>query len=283
MEENKCYTYKKYIHTDGLLSNSVDATYILHLDGNGRLPDIERQISEYHITNIVYLVINKGFKKCKKILRKEIPAQDLLHANIAIFEHAKINSYSNILVLEDDFIFDSKITNKTHINNINTFIKSKNNTDFLLQLGTFPIAIFPYNSYINYTISFGCHANIYSETYRNKIINIIKQHESIIWDWDVLNNSYGCLLGKFAYYTPLCYQLCPMTDNRKDWDNYILSIYISTFKIDTDYEPGTSNIYFLSMILSFCLFNIFLFIIVYICILIYKVIVKNTIKSKRRK
>ena len=52
-ENSSCYTYTKYSYTDGMLKDSVDATYIIYLDGNGRLPQIEKQLSEYHPTNTV--------------------------------------------------------------------------------------------------------------------------------------------------------------------------------------------------------------------------------------
>ena len=45
----------------------------------------------------------------------EAIAYDIIDANIYIFNHAKQNNYSNILVLEDDFIFSSEITNKINI------------------------------------------------------------------------------------------------------------------------------------------------------------------------
>ena len=60
---NECYNYKKIIYNNGLFNKTIDATYIIHLEGNGRLDDIMKQLNEYQPTNIVYILFNKGYKK----------------------------------------------------------------------------------------------------------------------------------------------------------------------------------------------------------------------------
>ena len=66
MEENKkCYSFKKLVFEQGIFDKSVDATYILHLEGNGRYDDIIKQINMYPTTQNVYILMNPGFKKCK--------------------------------------------------------------------------------------------------------------------------------------------------------------------------------------------------------------------------
>ena len=66
MNIDACYKFKKNIYNDGLFNSSVDATYVLNLEGNGRLSSVEEQLSIYHPTNVVYIVSDKGYKKCKK-------------------------------------------------------------------------------------------------------------------------------------------------------------------------------------------------------------------------
>ena len=140
---SKCYTFEKYTYTDGLLRENVDATYIIHLEGNGRLENIKKQLSKIHLTNIVYIVFNKGFKKCKKILLKDTPSYDIIDANINVFKHANHNNYDNILVLEDDFIFSDNIQKKYHIDNLNRFLLEKRGHDFIYQLGGRPYILVP--------------------------------------------------------------------------------------------------------------------------------------------
>ena len=115
----KPYRFKKNIFNDRFLNNSVDATYIIHLENNGRYNHIQEQLSEYHPTNIVYILFNKGYKKSKKKSFINNPPLDLVDSFLEIFKHAEINNYNNILILEDDFIFSEKIKDTENINNVN--------------------------------------------------------------------------------------------------------------------------------------------------------------------
>jgi len=93
---SKCYRFEKIIFNDGLLSDEVNATYILHLENNGRYESIMEQINEYHPTNIVYICYNKGYANCKKAEYIDATALDLVDANLHIFKHAKDHNYDNI-------------------------------------------------------------------------------------------------------------------------------------------------------------------------------------------
>jgi hypothetical protein len=118
---SKCYEFKYIKFANGLLSERVDATYIINLKGNGRYKNIMKQLSEYHPTNDVYIVLNEGYKKCDKTKNITYPFDDLTDAFFQIFSHASENMYDNILILEDDFIFTSEIKNENHIRNIKFF------------------------------------------------------------------------------------------------------------------------------------------------------------------
>jgi len=65
-ENSKCYNFNKITYANGLLDDAVDATYIIHLEGNGRYEDILKQLDLYQPTKIVYIVFNKGYKNCSK-------------------------------------------------------------------------------------------------------------------------------------------------------------------------------------------------------------------------
>ena len=59
-----CYNFEQiHLNNNNLLNNSVDATYVIHLENNGRLNSIKYQLTKYQPTKIVYIVFNKGFKK----------------------------------------------------------------------------------------------------------------------------------------------------------------------------------------------------------------------------
>ena len=47
LNENSCYHFKKITYSHGLLDETVDATYIIHLEGNGRYDDILNQLEQF--------------------------------------------------------------------------------------------------------------------------------------------------------------------------------------------------------------------------------------------
>ena len=64
MEENtKCYSFKKLSFEHGIFDNSIDATYVLHLEGNGRYQDFIDQITKTATTKIFYIVIYSNLWK----------------------------------------------------------------------------------------------------------------------------------------------------------------------------------------------------------------------------
>jgi len=270
---NNCYKFEKYIYDDSLFNN-VDVTYILHLENNGRYNNIIEQLNKYHLTNIVYIVFNKGYKKCNKNKNIRDASADILYSYIQIFNHAKINNYDNILILEDDFIINNEIVNKYHINNISDFLSYKKDTKFLYALGCSPIIQLPYLFNSSFIPLFVClQGIIYSkklyyeliEKYINNKINI--QIDVYLW-----KNNY---LYNYMYNIPLVYQTFPETESRKVWgrnlnsdksDNSIMTTkvsdcFINLLNLDKNYEPGFTIIYSLSKSLSFILFFILFFII----------------------
>jgi hypothetical protein len=262
---NNCYKFEKNMYTDGMFEECVDATYVIHLEGNGRYDSIQKQLREYHPTNTVYIVFNKGYKNCKKDDHIKLPAQDLTNAFLEIFKDAKIKNYNNILILEDDFMFNEKIKESFHQKNISVFLKDNENTDIQYLLGCIPYFKVPYifntNHCIN-VVSTGSHACVYTKSNREKIL---KEKEENIKDWD----TYNCFNSRrYGYYTPVCYQLFPETENSKNWgyETFLFSILAiipkKIFKwlnLDTQVEPGYSFFYLFSNIM----FYIVLFIIFY--------------------
>ena len=90
----------------GFLDDFVDCTYILHLENNGRFNNIMHQLSKNIPTKKIYIVYNKGFKKCNKILKIQNTTHNLVNFNLITINHSIRNNFNNILILEDDFIFD---------------------------------------------------------------------------------------------------------------------------------------------------------------------------------
>ena len=279
----ECYTFKKMKYNTGLLHDAVDATYIINLEGNGRYDDIMNQLKTYHPTKEVYILFNKGYKKCQKDEHIKLPAHDLVDAFLQVFKHAKNQNYDNILILEDDFIFTEKIKKTSTQQDICSFLNEHKNEDYQYFLGCLPYLQIPCTldgkHFIN-ICSVGTHAVIYTKKNRERLLNI---NQKDITDWDYYSFTHS---RRYMYCEPLCYQLFPDTDNSKNWhkDNYIFHIIalltkkgFNFIKLDTQVEPGYTIFYIFSKLFAFIIFILILFIVYNI---INRVIVKNRLKQK---
>ena len=265
------YFFNKIKFKDGLLNNFVDATYIIHLENNGRMPNIEYQLKGYHPTNIVYLLINKGYKNFNKGPHISSPAYDLIDAYLQCFKHASKNNYNNILILEDDFIFSKKIKDINHILNINNFINKKNNSSFIYLLGCIPGVRLPVINNTNHYhlyLSIGNHAIIYSKKFRENVLNTDTLK---IFDWDFFLNI--CNKNKFCYYLPLCYQLFPNTDNSRTWLNKNIILHfigknifniLQMFKLNKQINPGYNFAYMFSKYILLIILLIIILLLIYL-------------------
>ena len=63
---NLCYNFKKLEFNQGLLDNCIDVTYIIHLEGNGRLEHIYEQLNKFHITKKVFILFRSFTHRGRK-------------------------------------------------------------------------------------------------------------------------------------------------------------------------------------------------------------------------
>jgi hypothetical protein len=271
-----CYTFKKIKYNKGLLDNAVDATYIIHLEGNGRYDDIMNQLESYHPTKEIYIIFNKGYKKCSKDDRIILPAYDLVDAFLQVFKHAKNQNYNNILILEDDFMFNEKIKKESIRNDICSFLNNNKDKDYQYFLGCLPSLWFPYTIDLKHFInicSTGTHAVIYTKKNRERLLNV---NQKDITDWDCFSFTHS---RRYMYCEPLCYQLFPDTENSKYWGTHSYFTYIVSqigkkilkiFKLDTEAEPGYSFFYTFSTLFTFILLILILVIVYKISITLFK-------------
>ena len=254
MENQHCYKFLPYETTmQGVLDNCVDATYIIHLKGNGRMPNIEKQLKRIIPTKTTYIIENPGFKTCKKILREQKSQYDLIDAFLNAFYHAKENNYNNILILEDDFMWNDNLNDEKVGNSICNFINEKNDTNFIYSLGCAPFmkinmgyehqrCLFPATA----------HSIIYGKKFREKMLES-KSRESITpifqlfthWDFQIY---YMERTNYFCYKSPLCYQIFPQTENQKNWPTlggiiFIQLGIIRLLKLDKQPSPGFEILY----------------------------------------
>ena len=120
------------------------------------------------------------------------------------------------------------------------------------------------------------HAIIYSKKARSKITDFSDKH------WDVIvEKNVG---SRFLYHKPLCYQLFPETENKKEWKDkdsgfvtFIKNAFIKGLLLDKQAEWGFAFLYFLSKLIMLIIMIVFLFIIYLVC---YKILRTYKIPGK---
>ena len=252
--KSSCYYFQKKINSFGLLQDCVDATYIIHLENNGRYESVINQLKEYQLSQIEYIVFNKGYLNCKKEEYIDSPPKDLVDSYLTIFEHAKQHNYENILILEDDFFFNEEIKKKSVREEICSFINKHKEENFIYLLGCIPFLFIPstLNAKHYRGMGGGMHACIYSKKCR---IELLKIDKTKIKDWDIYFNMQFSTY-KYHYYKSLCYQLFPETENSKYWGSeYIFTYYVvfplvkiifKKLNLNTQAEPGYTYFYIFS-------------------------------------
>ena len=252
MVKQACYRFEERLYNDGVFSKCkysqdkpVDITYIIHLEGNGRLPKINEELIRIHPTNKLWILHNKGYRNFHKDDHIDSPAADLVDCYYEVFRHASIHGYENILVLEDDFFFDESFLEESeNIDSIADFLLTRKKSDFMYLLGCLPLLQIPIGEHQR-TLSLGTHACIYSRKCRDRVLLTDSKK---MGDWDVWHNLHS---KKYMFHRPICYQFFPQTENQKEWLSdylpgfiqslfyiYIISPFLQGLSLDTSIEPG---------------------------------------------
>jgi hypothetical protein len=281
INNNKCYRFDVRNYNKGFLDDFVDCTYILQLENNGRMKNIEQQLSRNIPTKKIYIVHNKGYKNCTKNLIEYNSKNDLVDANLIIMKHSIDNNFNNILILEDDFIFDYDRINDTKkniVNDIKLFFNKNKNEKFYYNLGPSPLIIYPNinisNKNYKCATCFVAHANIYTKNIRIDILNKINNRYNISIHWDIfLTRNYKNYFHKYS----ICYQTFPITENQKMWQEGIFSkffFYITTKGIkllnyDKKSQPAHDIVMNSIFILNYIIYFLIIIIIFYLVFLIF--------------
>ena len=205
---------------------NVDATYVLHLEGNGRLVKVREQLLKRRPTRIVHLIFNPGSNLS--------PATDIVEAYRFIFTHAREKGYDAVLVLEDDYTWGN--VNATDGVCISTYMAKHKHREFVYHLGCVPAFMFPVGGNTFWVFGCGTHASIYTKSCREKML----RHKGKILDWDMYLFFHFIRL---AYGTPLCYQLYGRTANSDQWLRFcgltpLLRLCARMLLLDKRAEPG---------------------------------------------
>jgi hypothetical protein len=244
------YNYFTNINKIGLFDNYINAVYILTMKDSDRINNIHNINNKFILHSNIIIQVNIGYKKCKKKLYIQNSIHDINDAYYHCFIHASKNNYKNIMILEDDFIFD-KTLNQTIADEIGIFI---NNYKYdIYNLGPLVHFALPFtlkhHRCIYMLTAHACIYNInYFKWYIKKYNNSMHCRNDSIW------NNINIIKYKYSY--PLCYQLFPPTENQQHWINIFFKFSIILFKLDKSYYPG------------FQIFNYILYIIIIIFIFI---------------
>lgn len=267
MINNHCYTFQLNNYKEGLLDSFVDVTYILTMVNSERIINIKEQLQKIIPTKKIYIVHNKGYKNCNKILHENIPPYDLTDAYLNTIDHSIKNNFNNILILEDDFIFSERIKDTKIVNELGTFFIKNNNKTFYYNLGPFPCLFYPNLNIFNNTFSGLFCINTQAIIYNKKIQYEIMEYKNkeLIKNWDYfLTTTYK----NYFYKHPLCYQTFPKTDNQKYWlrnkndadhfiykmFDYIVQSLFNILELDKKPLPGYIIVYTICFIYTYTIF-----------------------------
>ncbi len=249
-------------YDDGVLNDTIDATYIIHyVKQTDRYKNIMYQLSKIRPTNKIYILLNQGYKYCKKKLVEQKPKYDINHCNKTIFEHSRDKNYKNIMILEDDFDFNIKrFSDPKTLKNINSFINEHQEQPLIYSLGSIPIVSFPlFFSHTLYSVvASGAHCMIYNSKFRDKFL--ATNFLDIKDDWDSYTRP------RYNYSEPLCYQLYNDTENnnieiKESFILYFARCIGDLLNLNNKPEPGHSILYKIFIILPFLLLFFLIFII----------------------
>jgi len=239
----ECYRFVEEVSDiPGNFDSCIDCMYVLLMEGSDREAQVREHVSQAGITSKVVYQYNKGYKKCRKNLRKQTTNYDLEHALKNVFRDALTKGYNRIIVLEDDCEFDERIRDLTIINDICTFLVNKNPE--IYSLGSHipvvnPIDILCVSRHQLMLINGGTHAMIYNQKYMGKLLKT----NALLGHVDVETNRH---ISKFTYHVPMAYQKITLTENvRNSWSSFYTLMNTLIWKplgMDTRVQPGYDNI-----------------------------------------
>jgi hypothetical protein len=122
MLDTVCYRFEE-VDTGklrGVFDKYVEMVYLLTLEGSDRTENAIKRVGA--ISSRLTVQYNKGCNCAHKNMSIKKSHADLSHALGNIFRHAVKKKYTNILVLEDDFVFDSDYYTREDVNEIGRFI-----------------------------------------------------------------------------------------------------------------------------------------------------------------
>ena len=241
-----CYSAEIISFDSGLFDDCIDMAYLITMENSKRRDAYMKQLSEHKPSSKVTIALNKGFRseQCNKKLNKQESVYDITDALRNVFVNALENKYKRILVFEDDFFMDHTKYTKKDIERVVKFCNKKN--PHVYNLGPFSCTgniIDVLRDKVNYHYlckkSSAAHGVIYNDVYMSDFVKEASDGKIIHCDrfWDLPKYKV------YTYHTPLCFQLFPETENKKQWGSnsskfsqFISNLPIKALKLDKSHE-----------------------------------------------
>lgn len=235
-----CYRYDTLTFSRGIFDSFVDATVVLTMEESPRHSDMMRRLRALSPSRLVYIQYNMGYRACAK-RNASSTTSDLAHANLAAFDVCK--SFRNVLILEDDFLFDDAIFNASTLNTLRRIATLQFDIFNLGGAGSIHMlntgVTFPKLSYM-----VAAHAILYSREGRRKMAALLSGIDDRT-PHDTLMTSRH--FDMYTFYKPLMYQTWPETDNQQQWGSTacgrLLVQGIRILGLDYRPQPGFNIIY----------------------------------------
>ena len=268
---NKCYYFKELNFDKGIFDDICDCCYVLLLENSTREKTLYEQLNTYKPHKKIIIQYNKVFKKCDKKLFKQTTTYDINDCYYQVFKDAEFKNYKNILVFEDDIIFDKKVKNNKIINDIKKLYKNYNVDIF--NLG--PLN-YIYNPFYIFNNRYNCkkllqtsaaHAVIYNKKFRTIFIKSYQENKRKDgFDEDINIFKYSDI---YSYKYPIAYQPISLTENMTNWSFFNINVsgfcikYLKFFGILNSNNPIKAfyKYYYIITILNYIVSLIILIII----------------------
>ena len=154
-----CYEYRVLQFQEPIFK-TISRTYLITMPGSKRYASYMAQLKKYRPTAEVIVVINAGYKKCKKPAWVQTSATDLWHVNCHIAESALRDGVTPILILEDDVLFTDDFLSSAK--GIENFVH-KHPAPLAYKLGCSPVVSIPFETnHIRSLFGADAHAVIYN-------------------------------------------------------------------------------------------------------------------------
>lgn len=266
-----CYHVDTLTFQKGLLDNGIDAVYILLLKGSDRTAKAYSQIHAYKLSKKYHVIVNSGYKKCNKQLCDQKSFYDLMDANVYAMKHADKMGYENVMILEDDYVFDDRIRDPVVISDLVGFWK--NRLFHLYSLGSVNwIQTDIFTKHPKIINSGSTHSMVFSKMGRSQILREFRRDPCMKSPPNLFNGFMGhdwwynfVVVHKYVYYKPLCYQTFPLTENREVWNTPLIDRLLKLLNLETQVQPGWDIMYIIMYVLN-----------ILFVILIVKLVIKLT-------